>query len=174
MHPTPAVGGEPWPGAAAAIAELEQMDRGWYAGPVGWMDATEDGGGAWASLRCNGDMAQLCIGDSGVGMSDSFVHNRLFKPFQSTKPAGMGIGAFESLQYVQELGGSIAVQSTEGEGTLLTLQLPLAETQLAALTAVAADPPVRAPAPALIQVQLQPAATAHMTADAVNAPRFAK
>jgi salicylate biosynthesis isochorismate synthase/menaquinone-specific isochorismate synthase len=43
LHPTPAVGGEPWPDAAAAIAELEQMDRGWYAGPVGWMDATEDG-----------------------------------------------------------------------------------------------------------------------------------
>jgi isochorismate synthase len=43
LHPTPAVGGEPWPAAAAAIADLEQMDRGWYAGPVGWMDATEDG-----------------------------------------------------------------------------------------------------------------------------------
>ena len=43
LHPTPAVGGEPWPAAATAIAELEQMDRGWYAGPVGWMDATEDG-----------------------------------------------------------------------------------------------------------------------------------
>jgi salicylate biosynthesis isochorismate synthase/menaquinone-specific isochorismate synthase len=43
LHPTPAVGGEPWPAAAKAIAELEQMDRGWYAGPVGWMDSTEDG-----------------------------------------------------------------------------------------------------------------------------------
>lgn len=43
LHPTPAVGGEPWPGAAAAIYELERMDRGWYAAPVGWMDATEDG-----------------------------------------------------------------------------------------------------------------------------------
>ncbi len=43
LHPTPAVGGEPWPAARAAIAELEKMDRGWYAGPVGWMDATEDG-----------------------------------------------------------------------------------------------------------------------------------
>ncbi len=43
MHPTPAVGGEPWPEAAAAISELEKMDRGWYAGPLGWMDATEDG-----------------------------------------------------------------------------------------------------------------------------------
>jgi menaquinone-specific isochorismate synthase len=43
LHPTPAVGGEPWPKAASVIADLEGMDRGWYAAPVGWMDATEDG-----------------------------------------------------------------------------------------------------------------------------------
>jgi salicylate biosynthesis isochorismate synthase/menaquinone-specific isochorismate synthase len=43
LHPTPAVGGEPRAPALAAIAELERMDRGWYAGPVGWMDAAEDG-----------------------------------------------------------------------------------------------------------------------------------
>jgi isochorismate synthase len=43
LHPTPAVGGEPDSTARATITELEQMDRGWYAGPIGWMDATEDG-----------------------------------------------------------------------------------------------------------------------------------
>ncbi len=43
LHPTPAVGGEPDAMAQDAIAELERMDRGWYAGPVGWMDAAEDG-----------------------------------------------------------------------------------------------------------------------------------
>ncbi len=43
LHPTPAVGGEPRERALATIAELEQLDRGWYAGPVGWMDAAEDG-----------------------------------------------------------------------------------------------------------------------------------
>jgi isochorismate synthase len=43
LHPTPAVGGEPWADAATTIGELERMDRGWYAGPVGWMDATDDG-----------------------------------------------------------------------------------------------------------------------------------
>jgi salicylate biosynthesis isochorismate synthase/menaquinone-specific isochorismate synthase len=43
LHPTPAVGGESWPDAESTIADLERMDRGWYAGPVGWMDATEDG-----------------------------------------------------------------------------------------------------------------------------------
>jgi salicylate biosynthesis isochorismate synthase/menaquinone-specific isochorismate synthase len=43
LHPTPAVGGEPRERAIELIPELEQMDRGWYAGPVGWMDAAEDG-----------------------------------------------------------------------------------------------------------------------------------
>jgi isochorismate synthase len=43
LHPTPAVGGEPRDAALAAMSELEGLDRGWYAGPVGWMDAAEDG-----------------------------------------------------------------------------------------------------------------------------------
>jgi salicylate biosynthesis isochorismate synthase len=43
LHPTPAVGGEPRDAALAAMGELEGLDRGWYAGPVGWMDAAEDG-----------------------------------------------------------------------------------------------------------------------------------
>jgi putative PEP-CTERM system histidine kinase len=91
------------------------------------LDATAGGGRVWASLVRSGNQAQVCIGDSGCGMSASFIQNQLFKPFQSTKPTGMGIGAFESLQYVQELGGSIAVDSTEGQGTRVTLQLPLFE-----------------------------------------------
>ena len=43
LHPTPAVGGEPRERAMAMIEELEEMDRGWYAGAIGWMDAAEDG-----------------------------------------------------------------------------------------------------------------------------------
>ena len=43
LHPTPAIGGEPREPALRLIDELEGIDRGWYAGPVGWMDAAEDG-----------------------------------------------------------------------------------------------------------------------------------
>jgi isochorismate synthase len=43
LHPTPAIGGEPRGAALELIAELEGIDRGWYTGPVGWMDAAEDG-----------------------------------------------------------------------------------------------------------------------------------
>ncbi len=51
LHPTSAVGGEPWPRAKDVIKELEPFDRGWYAGPVGWVDAIEDGEFCVA-LRC--------------------------------------------------------------------------------------------------------------------------
>jgi isochorismate synthase len=43
LHPTPAVGGFPSREALAIIREREQLDRGWYAGPVGWLDAEDEG-----------------------------------------------------------------------------------------------------------------------------------
>jgi len=43
IHPTPAVGGWPRAEAMAAINRLEQMDRGWYSGPIGWIDFDGDG-----------------------------------------------------------------------------------------------------------------------------------
>lgn len=42
LHPTPAVGGYPWQDAAPHIKELEHFERGWYAGPVGWINATNN------------------------------------------------------------------------------------------------------------------------------------
>ncbi|GIW12670.1 MAG: hypothetical protein KatS3mg062_0109 [Tepidiforma sp.] len=43
LHPTPAVGGWPRVHALDAIRRLERMDRGWYAGPIGWVDAAGNG-----------------------------------------------------------------------------------------------------------------------------------
>jgi salicylate biosynthesis isochorismate synthase/menaquinone-specific isochorismate synthase len=51
LHPTPAVGGEPFSAADPLIPALEGLDRGWYAGPVGWTDLTGDGEFCVA-LRC--------------------------------------------------------------------------------------------------------------------------
>ena len=51
LHPTPAVGGWPREAAEALIDELEAMERGWYAGAVGWIDSRGDGEFAVA-LRC--------------------------------------------------------------------------------------------------------------------------
>ncbi|PSL00114.1 isochorismate synthase [Murinocardiopsis flavida] len=64
MHPTAAVGGTPTEAAVEAIRGLEGMDRGRYAGPVGWIDA--DGNGEWGiALRCaqlDGPRARLIAG----------------------------------------------------------------------------------------------------------------
>jgi len=72
LHPTPAVGGEPHAVAAPLIPALEGIDRGWYAGPIGWTDANEDGEFCVA-LRCallRGAEARLYAGVGVVRDSD--------------------------------------------------------------------------------------------------------
>ena len=91
------------------------------------LDATDPTGNVWVSLEKRGDRAALEVGDTGHGMSPEFIRERLFKPFQSTKQAGMGIGAYESAQYIRELGGEMQVDSEPGEGTRITMILPLFE-----------------------------------------------
>jgi menaquinone-specific isochorismate synthase len=72
LHPTPAVGGWPRDAALALIDELEQTDRGRYAGPVGWTDA--EGNGAWAvgirSVQIDHTSARLFAGVGVVADSD--------------------------------------------------------------------------------------------------------
>jgi putative PEP-CTERM system histidine kinase len=63
------------------------------------------------------------VTDRGKGMTAEFVRERLFKAFQTTKETGMGIGAFESQQYVQKIGGRIEVESAPGEGTRVRIRL---------------------------------------------------
>ena len=72
LHPTPAVGGLPPDRALATIRETEPFDRGWYAAPVGWFDATGDGDFAVAlrSAVASGDTATLYAGVGIVADSD--------------------------------------------------------------------------------------------------------
>jgi putative PEP-CTERM system histidine kinase len=91
------------------------------------LDATTPEQRVWLRVDRYGSHARVEVGDCGSGMTASFVQERLFRPFQTTKTAGMGIGAYESFQYVQELGGQVKVESEEGRGTTITLLLPLIE-----------------------------------------------
>jgi putative PEP-CTERM system histidine kinase len=91
------------------------------------LDATPQDGRVWIDIGREGSMAIVEVGDTGRGMSPAFIRERLFKPFQTTKQAGMGIGAYESRQYVQELGGDIRVESKENSGTRFLIRLPLIE-----------------------------------------------
>ena len=75
-------------------------------------------------LRQNGS-AIIEIADTGSGMSEQYTRYRLYKPFESTKSAGMGIGTYEARQYISERGGRIEVESREGQGTVFRVVLPL-------------------------------------------------
>jgi putative PEP-CTERM system histidine kinase len=89
------------------------------------LDATESDGRVWLKVERVAGQARVEVGDNGHGMSQEFIRDRLFRPFQTTKNTGMGIGAYESFQYVRELGGTVSVTSEPGQGTEVTLLLPL-------------------------------------------------
>jgi signal transduction histidine kinase len=65
------------------------------------------------------------VTDNGSGMDEKFLSTKLFKPFESTKVNGMGIGMFESKEYISQLSGSLEVQSAVGQGSTFTISLPI-------------------------------------------------
>ena len=72
LHPSAAVGGTPTKTAVDLIDQIEGMDRGRYAGPVGWFDANGDGefGIALRSAHVSGNKARLFAGCGIVANSD--------------------------------------------------------------------------------------------------------
>ena len=97
------------------------------------VEATPNDGEVRVKLSQQGRFAVIEIQDTGIGMSEEFIREKLFSPFVSTKVAGMGIGVFETKEYVQELGGHLDVNSRPAEGTtfVIKLRLDAGESQIA-------------------------------------------
>jgi putative PEP-CTERM system histidine kinase len=89
------------------------------------IEATPHDGKVAVRLKRNGNDAVIEVEDSGSGMDEQFVRERLFRPFDSTKGTGMGIGAYECREYIRELGGQVEVSSVPSKGTTFQLHLPL-------------------------------------------------
>ena len=66
----------------------------------------------------------ICVSDTGPGMSRSFIENRLFRPFSTTKKHGIGLGLYTCREVIRASGGSIEVRSVEGAGTTFRVVLP--------------------------------------------------
>ena len=92
------------------------------------LNATEavsgDGQVRIATSQNNG-WAVLAVTDNGCGMSAEFLNHALFRPFQTTKENGLGIGMFQSKMIVEAHGGRIAVESEPGKGTTFQVFLPI-------------------------------------------------
>ena len=73
----------------------------------------------------SGDSVVLTVADDGCGMSAAFLKDSLFRPFQSTKKKGLGIGMFQSRMIVEAHGGKIGVESEAGKGSTFRVILPV-------------------------------------------------
>jgi putative PEP-CTERM system histidine kinase len=89
-------------------------------------DAIKTQGHIRVETTAGSGCAVLSITDDGCGMPPDFVQQCLFRPFQSTKTSGLGIGMFQSKQIVKAHSGSIEVETAVGEGTRFEVTLPTA------------------------------------------------
>ena len=91
-------------------------------------EATNDRGEVTVRLLTRSGFAIVEIEDNGTGMDEQFIRHRLFKPFDSTKGlTGMGIGVFESRDFIHSIGGEINVTSALGQGSLFRVLIPCAD-----------------------------------------------
>jgi putative PEP-CTERM system histidine kinase len=89
------------------------------------IEATPRNGQVTVRLMEKDATAVIEVIDTGSGMSEQFIRARLFRPFESTKAAGMGIGVFETREYIHHVGGQLEVDSEPSKGTTFRVSLPL-------------------------------------------------
>jgi putative PEP-CTERM system histidine kinase len=77
----------------------------------------------------NGQWVEISVTDTGCGMSKEFIEKSLFRPFQTTKKQGMGIGLYHCKTIVEAHGGRIEAQSEEEIGTTIRILLPVGVNQ---------------------------------------------
>jgi putative PEP-CTERM system histidine kinase len=88
------------------------------------LDAVGKAGRVEVRFKGAGEMAVVEIVDNGPGMDPKFLSDRLFRPFETTKRSGYGIGVYESREYVNAIGGRLEVVSEPGQGTIMRIRLP--------------------------------------------------
>jgi putative PEP-CTERM system histidine kinase len=88
-------------------------------------DAMPSGGQIKINTSQRNGWVVLAVSDNGCGMSPEFVQQSLFRPFQTTKKKGIGIGMFQSRMIVEAHRGRIEVDTEPGKGTSFRVLLPV-------------------------------------------------
>ena len=90
-------------------------------------EATPADGYVDVTLRSEDNtQAIIEVEDNGCGMDSEFLKNRLFRPFDTTKSGkGMGIGVYQTREFIRNLGGDVLVKSEAGIGTTFTIRIPM-------------------------------------------------
>ena len=109
-------------------ADRERLLMAVYHALRNAQEATPPEGEVRIELSDDGDDCTVLVTDTGAGMDEAFVRDRLFRPFDSTKGTqGMGIGAYQMRETIRSMGGSVSVQSLVGSGTIVSLGLRVAD-----------------------------------------------
>ena len=88
-------------------------------------DAVASGGRIQVRTEHRASRVVLSVIDNGCGMSPAFLKDSLFRPFQSTKKKGLGLGLFQSRSIVVAHGGTLQVESEIGKGTAIHASFPV-------------------------------------------------
>jgi signal transduction histidine kinase len=88
-------------------------------------DAVGPGGQIQVRTEHSQGCVVLSVADNGCGISPAFLRESLFRPFQSTKKKGLGIGLFQARAVVQAHGGRMDVRSEVGKGTTFLVSFPV-------------------------------------------------
>lgn len=89
------------------------------------LEAMQDGGTLMVATRRDGDNAIISVADTGKGMTEEFMRERLFHPFATTKKKGIGLGLYSCRDIIEQHGGRIEVASQVGRGTEFSVILPM-------------------------------------------------
>lgn len=96
-------------------------------------DATPANGCISVRMRTEAKFALVEVEDTGCGMDEIFIRESLFRPFKTTKGSnGMGIGTYETREFVRSLGGDVDVVSRPGQGSIFRLFLPASDSHVQA------------------------------------------
>jgi len=109
----------------AILADREQLQSVVTNLIMNARDAVGPGGRIQVRTGHRGNRVVLSVVDNGCGMSQAFVRDSLFRPFQSTKKKGLGIGLFQSRAIVLAHGGGVHVESEIGKGTSFHASFPV-------------------------------------------------
>jgi signal transduction histidine kinase len=111
-----------------ALVDIERMAKVVENLIINALEAMEERGGTLTIAAGNNDEGApyFSVSDTGVGINQRFIADRLFHPFSTTKKRGVGLGLYTCREVVTANGGSIQVESKEGAGTTFRVVLPSA------------------------------------------------
>lgn len=105
--------------------DAEQMRKVFENLLINAAEATGESGSIQVAAEEREGWIELSVSDDGIGMTKEFMEQYLFKPFQTTKKQGMGIGLFHCKTIIEAHGGRIEVESEMGRGTRFIIMLPV-------------------------------------------------